>query len=430
VLDEPAIAEVLIGRLPAPLAGLLARAARLAEREGARLWLVGGVVRDLLGVLTPSRDLDLAVEGDALALAAALAAAEGGRVTASHAPFGTATLELPRPDGSPLVLDLARTRVEQYLRPAALPVVMSASIEADLVRRDFSVNAVALELRADAGGLIPGRLLDPFDGRGDLAAGRLRLLHAQSLRDDPTRILRGLRLAARLGLELEQATAAQLADALRAGYLGMLTSERVLAELCLTLEEPRPDAVLRIADTWGVSEQILPTLGWTASLGGRAERLQTRVAEGAELSDTPLLWAGALLYDLGREELAALMRRFPLPAEATALLRQLSTLREVARKLHPGLLNSAVDRLLRPFSPLAVTVLHYAEPGAAALALHYERELRAMRAPLDGDDLRRMGVAPGPLLGRLLAELRAATLDGVVRSRADAETWVRARLGG
>lgn len=428
--ESQATAPALIARLPEPLAALLARAAQIAEAQQARLWLIGGAVRDLLGGLPLERDLDLAVEGDAVGLAAALVAAAGGRVVASHAPFGTATVALPRPGGLPLVLDLARTRVERYARPAALPVVIAAPIEDDLIRRDFSVNAVALELRADGAALVAGRLLDPFGGQADLVAGLLRLLHPASLRDDPTRVLRGLRLAARLGLRLEPGSSVLLADALQAGYLAMLSGERILAELCLALAEPRPDAVLQAADSWGVTRQLLPDLAWSVGMAERCERLAIGRADDLGVPNRSLVWAGLLLYELDAPELERLAARYPLPAEAAGLFRQLAALRRVARQLGPELPNSAVERLLRPFSPEAVAVLHYAEPAVADPALRFARTLRGARAPLDGHDLRRLGVPPGPELGRLLDELRAATLDGLVSTREQAERWVRARLDG
>ncbi len=417
----------LIARLPAQLGALLARAAHAADAQGAGLWLVGGAVRDLLLGLPLGRDVDLAVEGDALALAAALAGAEGGRVIATHAPFGTASVALPRADGGPLVLDLARTRVERYARPAALPEVAPATITDDLIRRDFSVNAVALELHAAGDALVAGRLLDPFGGRDDLTAGLLRLLHPNSLRDDPTRMLRGLRLATRLGLRLEPASAAQLDAALRAGHLAMLSGERILAELCLALEEPRPDQVLRTADAWGVTAQLLPGLNWGAELAARCDLLAVAISRGEALTSAPLLWAGLVLYELAPPELAA---RYPLPSEAASLLGELAPLRRLAPLLAPPQLNSALERLLRPFSPAGVAVLHYAEPVAAEPTARYLHSLRATRAPLDGHDLRRLGVAPGPAMGRLLDDLRAATLDGAVATREEAEAWVRARLAG
>ncbi len=419
-------ADQILARLPAELRVALVCAARLAAVRAGRLWLVGGMVRDVLCGMPPGRDVDLAVEGDAPALARAFAAATGGRLTATHTAFGTATVELALSAGPALLIDFAGSRVERYPQPAALPEVQPAPIEDDLLRRDFSVSAMAIELRAEGDQLRAGRMLDPFGGRADLATSRLRLLHATSLRDDPTRLLRGLRLAARLDLQPDPATTAQIQEALAAGYLGLLSAERVIAELCLCLEEPRPDAVLRLADAWGVTPQVLPGLSWNEALAARSERLVT--APDDEPRGGPIVWAGLLLYALDDAQRAAIAARYPLPAEASGLLRQLPALRALAPRLSGTLANSAIDRLLRPFSVEAITVLHYAEPAAAAVTAHYLRALRPARALLDGNDLQRLGLTPGPALGRMLEELRAATLDGAVSSREQAEAWVRQRL--
>ena len=420
--------EALLTRLPPDHRAILAQAASLAEVHAARLWLVGGVVRDLLCQAPLGRDVDLAVEGDAPALATDLAARIGGRLRAVHAAFGTASVEAQTADGRTLILDLASSRVERYPSPGALPEVAPAPIEDDLYRRDFSVNALAIEVRAVEGQVRAGRFLDPFGGRADLVTGRLRLLHAQSLRDDPTRMLRGVRLAARLALRPDPATAAQIQAALEAGYLGLVSNERILTELCLSLEEPRPDETLRLADAWGLTPQVIPGLAWSEALAARCARLA--LAPAGAPAGGPLVWAGLLLYDLDAEELTAIAGRYPLPAEAADLLGHLPGLRAAAPLLTPDLPNSGVDRLLRPFSVTAVTVLHYAEPAAAATTARYLRELRTMRAPLNGNDLRRLGIAPGPLLGRTLEALRAATLDGDVTTCEEAEAWVRRYASG
>ncbi|MDW8390096.1 MAG: CCA tRNA nucleotidyltransferase [Oscillochloridaceae bacterium] len=419
--------EALLARLPLDLRAILARAASLAEAQQARLWLVGGVVRDLLCQAPPGRDVDLAVEGDALALAHELAAQTGGRLRAAHAAFGTASVEVLA-NGATLILDLASSRVERYPSPGALPEVAPAPIEDDLYRRDFSVNALAIELRAEDGQVRAGRLLDPCGGRADLVTGRLRLLHEHSLRDDPTRMLRGVRLAARLGLRPDPATAAQIQEALRAGYLRLVSNERILAELCLCLEEPRPDETVRLADAWEVTPQVIPGLAWSEALSARCARLAD--APGDALAGGPLVWAGLLLYDLDAEGLTAIAARYPLPVEAAELLRQLPVLRATAPLLTPDLPNSGLDRLLRPFSVAAITALHYAEPAAAAMTARYLRELRTMRPPLNGNDLQRLGITPGPLLGRTLEALRAAALDGEISTREEAEDWVRRRGQG
>jgi len=418
----------MLQRVPDDLRAILALAVALSEATGARLWLVGGVVRDLLLARPLSRDLDLTVEGAVAPLAEALAAATGGRVVATHAPFETATVAVPGAAGqAPTVVDLARARVERYPRPAALPEVTPAPIEADLARRDFSINALALELCRADGELRAGRLLDRFGGQADLAAGQLRLLHPTSLRDDPTRLLRGIRLAARLGLTPEPDSRRQIATALAAGYLALLTPERVLAELCLALEEPRPDAALRVADAWGVTPQIIPGLTGNVPLVARCDRFAHGPDASAGLAAGPLVWAGLLLYDLDATALTAFAARYPLPNESAALLRQIAALRALAPELI-GLPNSALDRRLSPFSVAASSVLHYAEPSARAATALYLQALRPARAPLDGNDLRALGVAPGPAMGRLLNELRAATLDGTVTTRAEAAAFVCSQL--
>ncbi|MFV9505522.1 MAG: CCA tRNA nucleotidyltransferase [Oscillochloridaceae bacterium umkhey_bin13] len=406
----------LLARLPQAHYAVLERTVQRATPLGLRLWLVGGVVRDLLLDQPLSRDLDLAVEGDALALATTLAEAGDGRMVAAHAPFGTASIVI---GAAGLQLDLAQTRSEHYAHPAALPQVTPAPILADLARRDFSLNAMALELRPTATGLSAGQFLDPFDGQADLARRQLRLLHANSLRDDPTRILRGLRLASRLGLEPEPDSVAQITNAATAGYLGLLSAERILAELCLALNEPRPDHVLRQADHWAITPQLVPGLSWQATLTERAERL---VLAGLH---EPMLWAGVLLYDQSAAALAALTARYPLPGPWATLLRTLPALRDLAPSLadRPP---SARDRALHGYRIEAIQVLQYTEPQLASLLAHYLHTIRPARPLLNGDDLRRLGVKPGPAMGQLLAALRAATLDGVITTRAEAESWVQA----
>jgi tRNA nucleotidyltransferase (CCA-adding enzyme) len=482
LIDTPAAMTDLFAAMMPDVATALGRAASVAADRGCGLWLIGGAVRDLLRGVALDRDIDLAVEGDAVALAAALAEALGGRVLASHSAFGTATLIIPRTDAKTgkLTLDLAGTRVEEYPQPAALPVVRPASIAEDLSRRDFSVNAIAVALLAAGGSLRAGALLDPFGGRADLAARRLRLLYPASLRDDPTRLLRGLRLASRLDLHPDEATSAQIAEALERGYLGLLTPERVLGELCLALDEPQPDAVLALADTWGATPQIAPSLAWSEAMAARfvrsreasvwiakdadagerheheaakgakgvwiakdadaGERHEHEAAKGAKVEvevgrlsaisyRLSAIHAGLLCYDLSAADLAGLAGRYPLPAPFARLLQEIPVAREIAPRLSANMRPSQIDLLLRSLSEAIISVLHYAERGPTSqIAARYLREIRPARAPLDGRDMQRLGVAPGPMIGRLLNDLRAAQLDGEVTTREQAEGWVRERL--
>jgi tRNA nucleotidyltransferase (CCA-adding enzyme) len=382
------------------------------------------VLRDLLLGIPITRDIDLAVEGDVGRLAPALAAALGGRVTAQHEAFGTATVicEPPGTAGPSLTLDLARTRTEHYPYPAALPVVQPATLPEDLARRDFTINAMALDMHTQEGQLTGARLLDPFGGQHDLQSGLLRVLHPLSLQDDPTRMLRGLRLAARLGLRLEPHTSTLLASALAQHHMEATSPDRIRAELCLALEEPDPVAVLRQAHAWGLLPHIFEPLEYAQ------EHLPPfDVAAHPE----PLVRAGVLTYALDMSSREDLIARYRLPNESARMLRDVGRLRSLLADLEtPDLPNSQLDRLLRPFSIPALDVVRYVHTDTRIYEriTHYVAVLRDIHPLLNGHALQRMGVPAGPRLGALLAGLRAARLDDQVTTRADEEAWVQRQL--
>lgn len=224
-------------KIPSTVRPLLQRIGRLADETGASAYAVGGCVRDWLLGVGHLVDVDVTVEGPGIALARLIAAGLRGRVTA-HEQFGTATVTLP---GSAVRrVDVASCRKETYARAAAYPKVSPGTVEEDLFRRDFTVNAMALALN-------PGRLgvlVDPFDGTGDLRRKRLRMLHDRSFLDDPSRILRGIRFAQRFGLRWDPATATAARAAARQGALGWLNAGRLRRELERITEEPDPLACL------------------------------------------------------------------------------------------------------------------------------------------------------------------------------------------
>lgn len=416
----------MLAGLSGPWQELLGKVATIAQVQGANLWLVGGVVRDLLLGITLGRDLDLAVEGDTSSLAAKLVTTLGGKVVAKHEAFGTATVLLPFTSQTSLNLDLARTRTETYPAPGALPIVQPAQITADLARRDFSLNALAVPILLTAGKLYLGNLLDPFKGKEDLARKQLRILHPQSFIDDPTRILRGLRLLARLDLEMEAQTQEFLALALTQRCFETVTSERIQTELCLTLAEPEPAKVLLLADKFGITAQIFAPLHWS-------EQLDSRVKHG--IRDHPqktLLAAGLLTYDLQAVEREALIDRYRLPGEVARLLREVNKVKALSSHLaDPKVLrNSDLDLLLRTFSKVALEVVSIAEDHSLAgeRIKHYLTQLREIKPTLDGRDLQTLGIKPGPKLGQILAELRAARLDGLVGTEAEERMWVAQKV--
>ncbi len=217
------------------------RVAAIAARHDRRTWLVGGPVRDLL-LGREITDLDLTVDGAVQEIGRAAAKAFDGDFR-WHPRFLTSTISFGGRH-----LDLAGTRTETYAAAAVLPRVRPAGIDADLARRDFSVNAMALEIRRRG----YGQLIDPFGGRSDLRSKTLRVLHAGSFADDPTRAFRAARFAVRFGFHLARTTLDGLRASVSRGEPCRLSGERVAAELRRALTEPRAAAVLGLLGRWNL----------------------------------------------------------------------------------------------------------------------------------------------------------------------------------
>jgi tRNA nucleotidyltransferase (CCA-adding enzyme) len=338
---------------------------RLREAgAGLPAYLVGGAVRDLL--LGRSRaDVDVAIEGDVDELARRL----GGEVR-KHPRFSTATVRVPG-----LEVDIATTRAESYPHPGALPVVRPAPLLEDLARRDFTINAMALPLG------VPTALIDRHGGRADLEAGQLRVLHAASFRDDPTRALRAARYASRYGLELEPGTARLLHDA----DLSTVSGDRVEAELRRLAAEPEPRRGFELASRWG----LLALPEGAGELIERVAELVTREPWRGVVAAPDAVLAAAR----GRraEEARTLAAAVPTqPSEAARLARG-----------HCGVV-LALGRAL----------------GGEWLD-RYVAEWRDVRLEIDGNDLIAEGVEQGPAVGRGLAAALDAKLDGEAAGRTD-----------
>jgi tRNA nucleotidyltransferase (CCA-adding enzyme) len=361
-------------------------------------WLVGGAVRDLLLGGAPV-DLDLVVVGDAPAVARTLAQRLGGELQV-HDRFGTATV---RAGGRSY--DVVRARSETYARPGALPDVRPGTLAEDLQRRDFAVNAIALRL--------DGRVEAVPHAFEDLAARRLRVLHDASFRDDPTRLLRLVRYAARLGFAAESRTAALAAAAIGDGALGTVTGTRIGGELRLLLREPATPAALAEVAAWGAGDALVPGLSFDAALAARARELlpadgrddllllavaTVRVAPG------PLL---AWLDDLG----FAARERDTVAGAAGGAKRAADRLRALVAGGPPA--PSAVAEALRGTSPElgALAGALAGEEGAAAVR-RWLGDYRHARLEIGGDALRAAGVAQGEAIGRGLAAALRARLDG------------------
>jgi tRNA nucleotidyltransferase (CCA-adding enzyme) len=328
------------------------------------VYLVGGAVRDLL-LGRPRADVDLVVVGDAARLAARL-----GGAGVEHERFGTVKVEV---DGHEL--DIATARSETYPQPGALPVVApAASIEADLERRDFTINAMAIPLDDET------RLIDPRGGREDLERGLLRVLHPRSFEDDPTRAIRAARYASRYGFTLESETDRLL----RSTDLATVSADRRRAELERLAAEPTGVVGLGLLAGWGVID--LREGG--VELMNAVEGL-LREPHWAELVPREQALIAAALGPEGAEEVLASMWA-PNPGEGV----------EVAERRDP------VELIL-------------ARAMGASWLDQYLTIWRDVELEIDGGDLIAKGIPEGPAVGRGLRAARLKKLEGEISGRED-----------
>lgn len=379
-------------------------ASRKLEVDG---WLVGGTVRDLLlerahgVVIDAPLDVDLAFTGRIDEIAKLLADELHGAIT-YHPNFLTATVHL-----EDTAVDLTTTRSETYPRPGALPAVSKAGIEADLARRDFTINAIAASLRT-------GTLIDPTEGREDIRARIIRILHPASFRDDPTRIDRAARFAARFGFEIEPETLELAKQVTRRGGRADVSSHRLWAEFQLILQESTADRALELmasigalSEPWGIAAELpQPVSGAIA----RSMDLEVR-RESREAVVAGLLAGAGNSHGLGG---------LPLPAARRDLLSRIA--RE-APSVRDYLRHASREQSLR----LAIELPEELFTAAALLGEDSERLLaesahaRSVTLPFTGVEI---SDHPGPHIGKALLDARVAVASGKITVE-DAEVFAR-----
>jgi tRNA nucleotidyltransferase (CCA-adding enzyme) len=363
--------------------------AHLPDEPG--VYLVGGAVRDLLLGGAPF-DLDLVVEGDAGAFAASL----GGKIRL-HDRFGTSTVLL---DG--FAYDIARARRETYARPGALPDVVPATLAEDLQRRDFTVNAIAIALAGPAA----GELRAAPQALEDLSARRLRVLHDRSFIDDPTRLLRLVRYASRLGFAIEPHTRALADEAIRTGALATVSGSRLGAEMRLLAREEDPVAALLALRELGLDRALHPGFGLDdEALARRAFGLLRGDGRRDRLA------VALAARGVARAELGALLDSLAFEAEdRDAIVAAATRAADLARGLEQAETPSQIATAAAG-APLELVALAGAL-GAEPQAREWLERLRHVRLSIDGRDLLAAGVPEGPAVGRGLRAALAAKLDG------------------
>jgi tRNA nucleotidyltransferase (CCA-adding enzyme) len=431
------LAQRMASALPEALLDWLRQAGVAADELGYRLYAVGGFVRDLL-LGAPNSDIDLVVEGDAIRLAQALSERLGGRVR-SHRRFGTAKWLVPdelraSSNGSlPNSLDFVTARTEFYEHPTALPTVERSTIKQDLHRRDFTINTLAVRL--DPGHW--GELLDFYGGKKDLEDGIIRVLHSLSFVEDPTRILRAARFEQRFGFTIEPRTERLIADA--RDLLARVTGERIRHELELIMAETAPERVLCRLAALDVLDVLQPDLRCDAWLREKAQELRVQFAQAQEpgnlapphmaLTEADLhhLYMALATYRLPPAAMAEFLERFRIVKEYRDLIAEVAGLRTRLDWLAEKTMKpSEIVAMLDDSSDAARLLLRIVTDSWLVRQRldQYQRRLRHIKPMLVGDDLRHMGIVPGPAYREILWRLRAGRLNGQITSRAQEEALV------
>ncbi|MGB4682577.1 MAG: CBS domain-containing protein [Firmicutes bacterium] len=426
------LGPLLQEKLPPRWLGYLLLIGQRAEIMGLQVYLVGGVIRDLLLDAELAKDLDIVVLSDAVKFAREMAKLLGGKLKVFEQ-FGTASLFLE--EG--LRLDFATARREVYAAPAALPQVEGTEdLKSDLFRRDFTINTLACSL-------LPGSfgdLHDFFNGREDLHRGLIRTLYNLSFVDDPLRLLRAVRFEQRFAFRIEENTLSLMEKAVRGRVLDKVSRQRLAREVSLIYDEPDPVAVLMRLHELGLLEQVYPRLAPGGETWARLKCIREALAWAEQRPwdsppDKELVYLSGLLLEMAPQDQLATLRLLGLSRERAGTVlqgcREVPPLLEELSGAEGG--NPRPSVLVEKLDPLRreALLLLYALAGSKTLQDHirvYLESLQYVRPRLRGGALKELGLQPGPLYGEILRRLRRAVLDGEVRSYEEELVFVKSYL--
>ncbi|MDZ8138131.1 MAG: CBS domain-containing protein [Nostoc sp. DedQUE04] len=437
----------LQNRLAPQLWQLLTTASQEAEKRGWHLYLVGGAVRDLL--LTEAvagtlmiKDIDLVVDGfhksadvgAGVELAKALQQLYPMARLEIHGAFQTAALLWHKdPELDSLWVDIATARTEFYPYPAANPEVEASSIRQDLYRRDFTINAIALRLTSPR----TGELLDFFGGLLDLQAKQIRVLHANSFIEDPTRIFRGVRFAVRFGFQIESQTEEFIRYAINSGVYDRTAQEnsrtpalqtRLKTELKHILEAPYWKSALQLLDNLEALQCIHPSLKLDVEVL-RQLRLLERCLRRFDPQPTLIHWEmrlETLIAHLTPEYRAKVAKNLQLQEDGIKRLQNLVCAQtEVMESLPKCQSPSQVVQLLRQYDlPMLILIAVQSLRSLRHQIWEYLTVWANVQPLLNGNDLKKLGYKPGPQYRQILDDMLAATLDGVIKDKTEAKEFL------
>ncbi|MBF0521650.1 MAG: hypothetical protein HQL24_01190 [Candidatus Omnitrophica bacterium] len=431
-----------LSKLDKRLLSAARRAGALADKRGVRLYLVGGIVRDIL-LKKQSLDLDMVaepiifpsskgrnpgpvpsiggtgtwVEADAMKFAKELSTILKARLVV-YPQFKTASLSL----SNGVRVDCATARKETYPVSGALPVVEPGSLKEDLFRRDFTINALAVSLNKNSF----GQLIDEYGGFRDLKSRTIRILHDKSFLDDPTRILRAVRFEQRFAFSIEPKTIGLLERALKQECFCSVTAPRLFAEFKKILKEKDPVKCFTRLNQLNAMEFLAGAKQINLEVFRRLNR-----RDFSQDSSAWLIYCMALMESISPPKKEQVLNKFPFTREEKQSLSQAGRLKTVWAALQKkDLTKSGVYAILKPFS-LDVVLYFLAraqEPMVRARIKRFLEKDSKVAVCLTGHDLKNLGVVVGKDIGLVLNELLYRKIDKGYKTKAQERQWVKKYL--
>lgn len=402
-------------KLPEEIQNLIRLSGAVASLRNMSIYLVGGFVRDLiLGV--KNLDMDIAVEGDAIVFAEDLSSRLKARLI-RHRRFGTATVEA----GHHLKLDIATARREIYPEPATLPVVTFGTLQDDLKRRDFTINAMAISINEHNF----GSLIDFFNGESDVYNKKIRILHDLSFIDDPTRILRAIRFEKRYNFTIEAETLKLLKCAVKNTMLRKVQPQRLRDELILLLKENHPLHQIKRMQVLTGFDFLKQGLSLSKKTSDLLHSVQKEIAwfitdhAFRRTLDTWLIYFMALIDSLDMRESKRICQRFVFrKGDEKRILSFKKISENLISKLREKIKPSQIFRMLQPLSYEAILLIK-AKYDNHVIKKHIEDFLEIyndMRIYISGHHLQNLGITPGPLYQKIFSKVLNAKLNGLVNT--------------
>lgn len=420
IMEDSSLLEKVIKNHPS-MQQLLDIFDDIHRETGDRYFLVGGFVRDIL-LGTTSTDIDIAVEGSIDRVIDQV----NDRIDSEYVyyeRFQTATLML-----EDLKVDLITCRKESYDHDGALPNIVPGSFEDDIWRRDFTINAMAVEV-SDRNKYV---LCCPKLAEDDLEKGQIRILHDRSFFEDPTRIFRAIRYMCRLGFVLEANTKKQLIEAVENGAPNKVSSDRIFSEICRDLSERAAFDILHAYKDWNLDQYIAPGLQLPAKLKedlAMLDRLELRFIEDTESFDPCELRLLAVFHH-NYNKAQAFIEKFHLSKRFSNMLLSMEKLAERITASDSTIKNSEIYNVFQDVQDEVLLTLYVCTEKMLVKNIieRYYTKLKNVINPVRGSDLLKIGVQPGPKVRELLNEVMIAHLDGIIESREDAIKYVESRL--